>query len=73
MNHHMLTFGSDITPASGHESAPKLKKSFGSDITPASGHESAPKLSQGLSFQQIILTLQNYWDQQGCALLQPYD
>ncbi len=26
-----------------------------------------------LSFQQVILTLQNYWDRQGCALLQPYD
>jgi glycyl-tRNA synthetase alpha chain len=26
-----------------------------------------------LSFQQIILTLQNYWSNQGCALLQPYD
>ena len=26
-----------------------------------------------LSFQQIILTLQSYWDAQGCALLQPYD
>lgn len=26
-----------------------------------------------LTFQQIILTLQNYWDQQGCTLLQPYD
>jgi glycyl-tRNA synthetase alpha chain len=26
-----------------------------------------------LSFQQIILTLQNYWAQQGCALLQPHD
>ena len=26
-----------------------------------------------LSFQQIILTLQTYWDKQGCALLQPYD
>ena len=26
-----------------------------------------------LTFQQAILTLQNYWDQQGCALLQPYD
>jgi glycyl-tRNA synthetase alpha chain len=26
-----------------------------------------------LTFQQIILTLQNYWDQHGCALLQPYD
>jgi glycyl-tRNA synthetase alpha chain len=26
-----------------------------------------------LTFQQIILTLQDYWDKQGCALLQPYD
>ena len=26
-----------------------------------------------LTFQQIILTLQQYWDAQGCALLQPYD
>jgi glycyl-tRNA synthetase alpha chain len=26
-----------------------------------------------LTFQQIILTLQDYWGAQGCALLQPYD
>ena len=26
-----------------------------------------------LTFQQIILRLQTYWDAQGCALLQPYD
>ena len=26
-----------------------------------------------LSFQQIILKLQDYWDRQACALLQPYD
>jgi glycyl-tRNA synthetase alpha chain len=26
-----------------------------------------------LTFQQIILKLQDYWDRQGCALLQPYD
>src|SRR3989442_12980416 len=25
------------------------------------------------TFQQVILELQNYWDRQGCALLQPYD
>jgi glycyl-tRNA synthetase alpha chain len=25
------------------------------------------------SFQQVILTLQDYWGAQGCALLQPYD
>ena len=26
-----------------------------------------------LTFQQVILRLQDYWDRQGCALLQPYD
>src|SRR2546427_4430712 len=26
-----------------------------------------------LTFQQIILKLQSYWADQGCALLQPYD
>ena len=26
-----------------------------------------------LTFQQIILKLQSYWDTQGCVLLQPYD
>ena len=26
-----------------------------------------------LTFQQLILKLQTYWDAQGCALLQPYD
>ena len=26
-----------------------------------------------LTFQEIILTLQDYWNAQGCALLQPYD
>ena len=26
-----------------------------------------------LTFQQVILKLQNYWGEHGCALLQPYD
>ena len=26
-----------------------------------------------LTFQRLILTLEQYWDKQGCALLQPYD
>ena len=26
-----------------------------------------------LTFQQVILRLQDYWDRNGCALLQPYD
>ena len=25
------------------------------------------------TFQQLILTLNHYWDRNGCALLQPYD
>jgi glycyl-tRNA synthetase alpha chain len=32
-----------------------------------------PDRSGPPSFQQIILRLQQYWDAQGCALLQPYD
>ena len=34
--------------------------------------EMRPLLS-GLSFQDIILTLQSYWGKRGCVLLQPYD
>jgi glycyl-tRNA synthetase alpha chain len=30
-------------------------------------------LAPMLTFQQLILKLQSYWDAQGCALLQPYD
>jgi len=26
-----------------------------------------------LSFQGLILTLQNYWAEQGCVILQPFD
>src|ERR1700682_2317424 len=26
-----------------------------------------------LTFQQLVLRLQEYWDQKGCAILQPYD
>jgi glycyl-tRNA synthetase alpha chain len=30
-------------------------------------------MSQSPTFQEIILRLQEFWNQQGCALLQPYD
>lgn len=30
-------------------------------------------MNKSLSFQEIILTLQNYWANQGCVLLQPMD
>ena len=30
-------------------------------------------VSKPVSFQSLILTLQQYWAQQGCALLQPFD
>ena len=33
------------------------------------GHSGAKKPS----FQQLILTLQNFWAEQGCVILQPYD
>jgi glycyl-tRNA synthetase alpha chain len=33
----------------------------------------SPASDTMLTFQQIILRLQDYWDRQGCALLQPYD
>jgi glycyl-tRNA synthetase alpha chain len=46
---------------------------LGSNIKSASGLESFPKLGPKPSFQQVILTLQQFWDKQGCALLQPYD
>src|SRR3954469_17016519 len=29
--------------------------------------------ASGSSFQALILTLQGYWAEQGCVLLQPYD
>ena len=28
---------------------------------------------QPLSFQNLILTLHDYWSRQGCVILQPYD
>ncbi len=31
------------------------------------------KVAKNLSFQQIILRLQNYWAERGCLLMQPYD
>jgi glycyl-tRNA synthetase alpha chain len=34
---------------------------------------SATAAALGLSFQDLILTLQRYWSEQGCAILQPYD
>ena len=67
------TLSSDVTPASGHESSLKAEgPTFSSDVTPASGHESSLKLGKP-SFQEIILRLQEFWNLQGCALLQPYD
>ncbi len=31
------------------------------------------KVNMAKSFQELILTLQNYWAKQGCTVLQPYD
>ena len=40
---------------------------------PASPNVRKRQESPMLTFQQVILRLQDYWDRQGCALLQPYD
>ena len=34
---------------------------------------SSPSLDPTRSFQGLILTLQNFWAEQGCVILQPYD
>ena len=31
------------------------------------------KDAQPMTFQDLILTLQNYWADKGCVILQPYD
>ena len=36
-------------------------------------HEETGLVAKALTFQQIILKLQSYWDAQGCVLMQPYD
>jgi glycyl-tRNA synthetase alpha chain len=36
-------------------------------------HPGLPALRPKAAFQDLILTLQQFWGQQGCALLQPYD
>ena len=41
--------------------------------TPACASPSGANLYQGLSFQGLILALQEFWAAQGCVILQPYD
>ena len=43
------------------------KKPFMKHVKPTSTHNPAK------SFQDLILTLQNFWAEQGCVILQPYD
>ncbi|MBA52932.1 MAG: glycine--tRNA ligase subunit alpha [Pseudomonadales bacterium] len=35
--------------------------------------EQTPGQSKSLTFQELILTLQNFWASQGCVVIQPYD
>ena len=66
------TNGSEPAPASA---ARKIVRSTAREPLargPVSGRR-GPTESAMLTFQQIILRLQDYWDKQGCALLQPYD
>src|SRR3546814_5978856 len=48
-----------------------------SDLTPAFSFARAKDIAlsdpQPLSFQDLILTLQHYWSERGCVILQPYD
>ena len=44
------------------------RKAYSGIMPLAEDYMSTPK-----SFQEIILRLQNYWAEQGCAILQPYD
>jgi apolipoprotein N-acyltransferase len=48
-----------------------------SSVSPATRARARPRHPRSpgemLSFQQIILRLQSYWGERGCALLQPYD
>src|SRR5690606_36271371 len=40
---------------------------------PRSSMTSSDSLSPARSFQGLILTLQRFWAEQGCVILQPYD
>ncbi|MBX9925733.1 MAG: glycine--tRNA ligase subunit alpha [Hyphomicrobiaceae bacterium] len=56
--------------------APKTKSSTKSETATVSGLPAAgglPALDPKRSFQDMILTLQQFWAAQGCAILQPYD
>src|SRR5690606_9999568 len=57
-------------PTNSGENPLKFRVSANSPRARPTGANHPEKM---LTFQQIILTLQQYWDAQGCALLQPYD
>jgi glycyl-tRNA synthetase alpha chain len=44
-----------------------------SAATQTSGTAESSGSKRPLSFQGLILKLQNYWAEQGCVILQPYD
>ena len=43
------------------------------DASPAGSTSGHPAEGRDISFQGLILTLQRYWADQGCVILQPYD
>jgi glycyl-tRNA synthetase alpha chain len=45
----------------------------GFSAAPAGAQASSSQRGDRPSFQEIILRLQDFWNRQGCALLQPYD
>ncbi len=46
---------------------------FGSTLSPFSHEDFYLSASPYLTFQNLILALQDYWSKQGCVLLQPFD
>ncbi len=60
-------------PLAGADSTPPLKSAAARAAASRPRLRPPPGPPPMLTFQQIILRLQQYWDAQGCALLQPYD
>jgi len=66
-----LRAGSAATIARRASSSSTLQLAISSSVRAQPAHR--PLSASMLTFQQVILRLQDYWGGHGCALLQPYD
>jgi glycyl-tRNA synthetase alpha chain len=65
-----LIIGSPVSTVA----APRCRSNHPAKEAPAMKHSMpATALSPAKSFQDLIMTLQHYWAEQGCVILQPYD